>query len=152
MIPYVMDCQLWYGRVKNRVAKKYLRDCFRNKKLVAAMADIKEGDLVRNCSGFNMRVGKISPCYVKVGKGSVLLDIDLESDTGAGCSFAHCGIEPAWTREATVRWWEESCKYWLSVGDPWHFAQMMEFTTIDREGKQVFDSEGYYKKYPKDKY
>ena len=149
MIPKVLGCPLWFGKIKRRVAKKYLGkgSVWRDTKFLAKMADMKEGDLFRDCSAFNVRLAEIEPFYRKVGKGWVLMDIDLTNDKGGSCSFYHCGVEPAWSREDTLAYWVESVKHWLAQDDPWHMAKRYEFTTVHPDGQATVDWQGLKAKY-----
>lgn len=137
IVPAVMGCPLWVG-VKPRVAKKYLAPLWRSH-LCASMAQTGVGDLVRDCSGFNVRVSKVEPVYRRAGSGTVLHDIEITNENGGLCSFLHCGVEAAVSREATIAYWEQMVAYWTSVGDPWRFAQRYEFTTVDADGVATVD-------------
>lgn len=148
MIPQVLGCPLWFGRIKNRVAKKHLPGkIWRDKKFLAMVSDLKEGDLIRDCSSFNVKITKINPLYRQVGKGWVIYDIDITNDKGGSCSFSHCGVEPAWTRKDILAYWEEALKYWREQGDPWHFVKRYEFTTVDDNGVATVDYKGLKEKY-----
>lgn len=148
-IPTIFGFPLWYGKIKNRIAKKHLFGVLKCKAFIKAFSNFKEGDLIQNCSAFNIHIGKFFPCYCKHGNGFVLVDIDIESDTGAGCSLQNCGIDLPKSRENILKYFEESNKYWSSVGDPWNFVKRFEFTTIDPEGKAIIDYKAYDLKYPK---
>lgn len=98
-IPTLFDCPL-YVNMKRRVAKKYLNRWMRqhfssdSKRMwnwIAAMENVKEGDLVHTCSGFNGKIIEITPQYRSVGNGAVLVDVDLWTTTG-GCSALCCGV------------------------------------------------------------
>jgi hypothetical protein len=149
-IPTVMGCPLWRGRIKQRVAKKYLKDWrWPDRAFLTLMANVKVGDLIRDCSAFNVRVAEIEPRYCLVGKrgGNVLEDIDITNDKGGSCSFMRCGVAPAWTREDILRDWAEKVKYYEARGDEWDFAKRYEFTTVLEDGQAVVDSVGLKAKY-----
>ncbi len=143
-----MGYPLWFGRVKRRVAKKYLqRPIWRDKRFLHAMADVAPGDLIHDCSSFNVRSTHFKPRYRRVGRGYVLVDIDITNTLGGGCSFVHCGVEPAWPRSHIIRYWETRLPLWRANGDEWDFAKRYEFTSVDEEGKAIFDRSGYEAKY-----
>jgi hypothetical protein len=137
-----------YRNMKRRVAKKHL--LFKDDwDVLATMANTKPGDLIRDCSGFNVRIAKLFPMYRTVGNGQYLVDIDIENDKGGSCSFLHCGVEPAWSRADIVKYYEAMCEHWKKVGDPWQFAARYEFTTVDEEGQATVDYKGFELKYPR---
>jgi hypothetical protein len=148
--PSILGCPLWFGRIKSRTAKKHLcHDIFRDSKFLASMAEYQEGDLICDCSAFNVRIARIEPRYRRLAgeHGQILVDIDITNDRGGGCSFAHCGVEPARSREDILQHWEESVAYYKENGDRWNFAKRYEFTTIDKDGIATVDYAGLKAKY-----
>lgn len=100
-VPTLFGQPLWYGRIKKRVAKKYLNRWsigyilrYNQKKF----ATLGIGDLINNCSGFNVEITEIEPEYRSVGNGFVLSGIHFWTSRG-GCSLCHCGIEAELSRE-----------------------------------------------------
>jgi hypothetical protein len=132
MIPQVMGYPLWCGRIKKRVAKKYLRLTFRDREFLSLMASIGEGDLVNDCRMANVRIKELAPQYVRRAGGYVLNDVLITDDKGSGCSLIHCGVKPGKSREEILERHEASNAYWAAHGDTWDFVKRSEFTTFGR--------------------
>jgi hypothetical protein len=158
-ISVVMGCPLWLGKVKARVAKKHLIGVFRNRAYLTEMSQIKPGDLISDCSSFNVRVASVEPRYytpsarwvggtLRTLRFRVLVDIDITNDKGGICSLAHCGVELPRSREDIIRDWEERIPWYIANGDTWDFAKRYEFTTVLPDGQAIVDYEAMYRKYP----
>ena len=115
MIPTILGFPIWKGKVKRRVAKKYLAK-FRQTWMLGPHAEdmrsIGIGDFINDCTGFNRRIAKMHPSYVVVGRrryhwdepkpetgarsgnGFILIDVDIVNDQGGCCSLASCGVQP----------------------------------------------------------
>jgi len=95
MIPTILGFPLWKGRIKPRVAKKYLRR-WRHEWFLKAgpLAKLTIGDSVNDCSGQNGQILSMKPRYYGVRGGQVLGDVDITTEN-TGCSLVSCGIEPA---------------------------------------------------------
>ncbi len=90
----------WYGNIKARYIKgHHCRTIIRPNSYAVRLFNnsLKVGDVVNDCSGFNKIVQEINPFYGY--RFDVLTDIDLTMTDGSGCSFRHCGVSPAQTRE-----------------------------------------------------
>lgn len=102
MIPTLFGYPLWYGKVKNRRAKKILvkNQFYHILKAQPAFSNMKIGDVVNTCDGFNHKIYNIIPEYQQIGKGFYLINIDLViDDQGKTCSLGFCGIAPAYSRD-----------------------------------------------------
>lgn len=98
---YIYSLPIWKN-VKRRVAKKYLKRYASDWMLdprAKVFANLKPGDIVNTCSGFNNKIKQIIPYYFAVGKGQVLFSIDLVMEKGSVCDAQMCGVEPARSRE-----------------------------------------------------
>jgi hypothetical protein len=127
MIPTILGFPLWKGKIKRRVAKKYLSK-FKQTWMLKAdhLSRLGIGDFVNNCSGFNDLILKMRPQYVACGGGQVIIDVDLMTEN-TGCSLCCCGIEPKLSREVVeqrlvdhYRKWTlgEYGKLWFGEGSP----------------------------------
>ena len=147
--PKILNCPLWYGKIRRRVAKKHLPKCFRDKFWVASLANLKEGDMINDCSGYNVKIFKIEPIYKRVGKnGQVLVDIDITvNEWGGSCSLRSCGIIPALSREMIVQRMKKFIDRQKESGDDWNFAKRWEFTTLDENGIATINFQGIKDKY-----
>lgn len=137
-----IDRRLFY-RMPVRLAKKCIGN--RAAKLNYAV-NLKPGDLISTCKGFNEKIVEITPCWTNYGlrRGWYVYDFDVVTESGS-CSVAHCCSFPLETREEIY----ESWKYWLAVPDEqgWGFkkyAQRIE--EVRAAGEHAFDENGqpYY--------
>jgi hypothetical protein len=86
---------------------------------------LKPGDLINDCTGFNVVIRKIEPdiMYVNNGRGGwYICDIDFTTEPlGGSCSLMHCGIQsPRTPKEITnyiKRWYDE----WGEPHGGWHW-------------------------------
>lgn len=118
-IPTLFGCPLWMGKIKKRVAKKYLNRWsigYIAKHNLAKFSKLGVRDLINDCSGFNVEITKVNPEYVHVGKGKVLIDITFDTD-GGSCSLTHCGIESELSREEVEKQHVEFLQSWFNSGD-----------------------------------
>lgn len=117
-VPTIFGYPLWGGKIKRRVAKKYLNR-WRLGKLINKLGlkyfDLKEGDLVNDCTGFNGSIIEIEPYYHPVGRAMVMVDVDLTT-SNTGCSLIHCGVCHPLSRE-------EIEKQTLSFLENWTFGE-----------------------------
>lgn len=137
-IPKVMGFPLYTG-VKRRVAKSYYHLFFRNWKWYKQFENAKPGDLLNDCSGFNIRVAKLRPEYCPIGKnGKVLVDITIENDKGGCCSLTNCGIEWGLPKEEVISRREAFLEEIRKSGkDEWGFLERSKSISVDEEGKLV---------------
>lgn len=145
MIPTLFGFPLWYGKIKNRVAKKYLIHNLRIKDYINPVSQLKVGDFVRNCSGFNIKIAKLTPEYFRVGKGFVLYDVEIINSNGGCCSFINCSIEPALPRDKIIERYEKMLEYWKANVDEWNFVKRYNCTTVDENGVATVDWLAYDK-------
>jgi len=159
MIPKLFGLPIWKGKIKKRVAKKWLRH-FRNTWMIGAWAQrefstLGVGDFVNDCTGYNGRIQEINHIYRRIGKGkgAILLDIDFQT-SNTGCSLCSCGVEPKLSREEVERhsiefakdyWMGEGGKTWLGGDTPEYrkslaFAQKMIFHI--ENGFHITDEDG----------
>jgi hypothetical protein len=56
---------------------------------------LKPGDLINDCSMFNVVIREVQPCIVYTKRGWYIYDVDFTTEPfGGGCSLMHCGVEP----------------------------------------------------------
>jgi hypothetical protein len=100
-VPTIFGCPLWLGKIKRRVAKKYLNRWsigYQLRKRGKLIATLDIGDLINDCSGFNGTIIEIDPMYRRVAGGDVLVDVDLTT-SNTGCSLTSCGVTEEQPRE-----------------------------------------------------
>lgn len=119
----ILGFPLWRGKIKRRVAKKYFnryRLAWMLQTKATAAYKLTIGDYVNDCSGFNGKIQSLEPAYRQVGKGSILIDVDLQT-TNTGCSLNSCGVEPALSRELIETQQAEHLREWSlgSGGKTW---------------------------------
>jgi hypothetical protein len=136
MIPTILGFPLWRGKIKRRVAKKYLRrfrhEWMLKRDIQAAMSKLDVGDLINDCTGLNGKILEMDAFYYRIGtgKGAILMDVDIQT-ANSGCSLTHCGVEPALPREyiearkvAFLKEWTlgEPGEHWYGKGTEKHTA------------------------------
>ena len=101
-IPMLFGFPLWDGPIKSRLAKKYLNRWsighFLKKDVRAKFGNLKVGDLINDCTGFNGAIIEIQPEYIHRFGAWLLTDIDLQTENTV-CSLTACGIEPELSRD-----------------------------------------------------
>jgi hypothetical protein len=127
MIPTILGCPLWKGKISKRLAKKYLRK-FQNSWMLKSnvqkeMANLDIGDYINDCTGLNGQIKEIFPIYRRIGmgKGAVLIDVDITS-ANTGCSLCHCGIQPAQSQKDIEDRKLSFAKNWIlgEGGETWY--------------------------------
>ena len=83
-----------YKRV-NRLA--FLRHVPRSRQAHLKWAlKLKPGEVINDCSGFNVIIREIEPQVHFTKRGWYIYDVDFTVEPfGGGCSLIHCGVEPA---------------------------------------------------------
>lgn len=72
---------------------------YRMKRIKWAMS-LKPGDLINDCSGFNVIIREIDPDVRTFHNGWFIQNVDFTVEPyGGGCSLMHCGVEPPKPRE-----------------------------------------------------
>jgi hypothetical protein len=119
-VPQILGVPLWRGRIKRRVAKKWLRR-FRNSwMLKSPLRKLRVGDAVNDCSGQNGKVLTVRGYY----SHKVLVDVDIQTES-TGCSLRSCGISPAWPPGEVQRAYVEFLRTWTlgESGKHWYGPQ-----------------------------
>ena len=83
-----------YNRV-NRLA--FLRHVPRSRQKHLKWAlGLKSGDIINDCSSFNVVIREIEPQIFFTKRGWYIYDVHFTTEPfGGGCSLIHCGVEPA---------------------------------------------------------
>lgn len=86
---------------------------------------VKPGDLINDCSGFNVIVRSVEPDIWETPRGWLIHDVDLFVEPyGGTCSLRHCGVVPAKTVREIEKWFNNFYSKWndgpYSDGG-WHF-------------------------------
>jgi hypothetical protein len=123
MIPKIFGFPIWRGKIKSRVAKKYLHK-WRfgwplRKDWQREFSNLGIGDFINDCSGNNGRILEMTPFYSRCGRGQILLGVDFQT-TNTGCSLGSCGIEPKLSREVIEERKIEFAREWFldESGEP----------------------------------
>lgn len=77
---------------------------------------MKAGDIINDCSAFNVRVAEIDPDYLQhwqYPKAQFLVGIDFTDHKGGSCSLVHCGVEFGISREEVEKRSLEYYEDWL---------------------------------------
>lgn len=146
MKPSLFGFPIWTGKVKRRVAKKYLRRFRREHTLRSeyqrTFSGISVGSYVNDCSGMNGRIVSMTPCYHPVGRGAaVLVDVDFMT-TNTGCSLASCGVEPALSREVIEKSILEHHKEWTlgDGGKTWYGTDTEKYAKAVEHAQRVIST------------
>lgn len=123
-----------YHNLPWRIAKKWLADS-RLYKLIGAV-DLKPGDLISTCKGYNEVIEEIRPEIYQINKGWVVSDFSVQTagPNGGNCSVLHCCTFPLETKE-------EVAKYWLSHQGPEYDKWVTNWYGGDID--RYFESPGY---------
>jgi hypothetical protein len=140
-IPCLFGAPL-YHNMKRRTAKKYIRHfwrhAFTNEKdyhrWFKDMADRGAGQLINGCSGFNERIKEIQSTYYKIGKGDILYEIQIYSESGACCDARHCGVDVPITYEQALKTLDEIRKRSDAAEWGWDQRYNAEKFTLHKDG------------------
>ncbi len=118
-VPEIFGHPFWCGKIKRRVAKKILnrkrynlmRYFFKNRSKF-----INPNMLVNDCTGYNGAVLETDPVYRRLGKGWILVDVDMTT-ANTSCSLTHCGIKPELTQSEIEARKKSFIKNW-TLGEP----------------------------------
>lgn len=104
-----------YKNVSRFVAKRMLRTRYR--KLVQWGLTLKPGDLINDCSAFNVRIIEIDQDIIYYHNGWVIVDISfMTTPYGGRCSLINCGVEPAKPRDVLEQEHLKWIKSYISTG------------------------------------
>jgi hypothetical protein len=104
-----------------RLYKKFSRFKFKRmisrsleKRLLWAL-NLNPGDLVYDCSAFNVVVRDIQPLALFNGRGYAIHDIEIIHEPfGGSCSVVHCGVGKPKSRHEIEKNYLIFLRYWLS--------------------------------------
>ena len=97
-------------------------------------SNYKVGDMVNDCTGFNVVITELFPSYRPVGRhGKVLSDVTIYSANNSA-SLLHCGIEPPKSYEELKAQLAERTKYEEATGDKWGFLKMYQEGALNPDG------------------
>jgi hypothetical protein len=78
---------------------------------------LKPGDIINDCTAFNVRIISIDPDIRRTGHGWYIMNVDFQvSPFGGFCSLNHCGIEPELPRDKIEHDWLEYTEQDISSG------------------------------------
>lgn len=135
-----------YRNTTKRIAKKKIG---RRWAKFNFASQLKPGDLISTCKGYNEKILEITPCWTNYGlaKGEYICDFDIITESGSSCSLMHCCTTPTETLEEVIAYWKsfntEEGRKWLE--DMWEKGwKCWRRNLLDdlRDGKQVFDKDG----------
>jgi hypothetical protein len=156
MIPIILGFPLWRGKIKNRVAKKILTRWRQGWMLHSKMSNLGIGDFVNTCTGYNSRIGKLTPEYFTINSngGQILGDITIESDKCGHCSLSNCGVEPKLSQEEIEKRKVEFLReytlgelgeIWFGKGSQKHLdaiARANHIISLIESGEHITDQDG----------
>lgn len=80
---------------------------------------LKKGDMINDCSGYNVEIIDIEEVIVNTSKGFYIFDIEFHTKNliGTGtCSLRHCGVEKPKNREEVEKYILDFNQYFISSG------------------------------------
>jgi hypothetical protein len=78
----------------------------RREKILKWAMTLQPGDIINDCTSFNVRILDIDYDIRQTGRGWYIINVDFKvTPYGGGCSLIHCGVTPAWSREKVEREW-----------------------------------------------
>jgi hypothetical protein len=77
---------------------------------------LKPGDLINDCSSFNVRIKYSDPDYIKTGNGWYIYDFTFTLESGGSCSLIHCGVEAAPSRDKVESDWIKWAEGYINSG------------------------------------
>ena len=142
-----------YSHVSRFMVRKHINRK-KERKLKWALT-LNPGDLINDCSGFNVRVRDIYPCYIQTSKGWYIYDVQIELEpNGNYCSLINCGVIPSLSRNQVEFNWLEWAQNYINSGSlkRWYAEDIFMFNkqlniminNIDRikNGKHITDESG----------
>ena len=134
----------FYWHIKRRLAKKLIARIgkYAWKKLVLA-DNLKEGNIIHTCKGYNEVIEKIEPRAWFTKKGCLIHDLDIILVGGGSCSLQHCCTLPIYSKQEVFETW----KRWADVPDGgWDFdPQHNALIKAIKNGEDPFDENGCVK-------
>jgi len=112
-----------YHHTTKRIAKK-VHGGYDWKALNAAK-DLKVGDMIHTCKGWNDIIRKITPEWfdardLRIKRGRVVIDIAIETDS-TNCSVILCCTLPVPTKDQIMEYWKRFSKDpHYGIGSPWY--------------------------------
>jgi hypothetical protein len=141
-IPKVMGFPLYRGRIKKRLLKKLMvhMDWSTLDRCTIGLANIKIGDFVSDCSGFNGKILDMAPNYWRFTKHyQRLIDVDIYT-TNSSCSVCNCAIGLPKTQLEIETYVLGFIKKWIfgESGKRWYGETTEEYKAcIERATKTV---------------
>lgn len=84
---------------------------------------LKPGDLINDCSGFNVVIHEVEPDYWRSPRrrGWAITNVYFTLDPHGSCSLLHCGVEPARPRD------ELEAEFLANYGHPTYVDQLRQW-------------------------
>lgn len=138
-VPTCFGFPMWKGKIKKRVAKKRINRRWKPKYGKSHFSRMKEfanygiGDLINDCTAFNVKITELDPDYWQFGSGEVLMNVDIRSALNSA-SFWHCGIEHPKSYKDLKAQIEKDIEAWEKAGDEYGFAKRYREGTLNPDG------------------
>lgn len=135
--------QRFYSNVKRRIAKKFVSKCGLSWRKLVLACDLKEGDIIHTCHGYNEVIKEIESIAHFTKNGWVIYDLDIILENGGSCSLQHCCTLPSPSKQDQLSMW----KRWAEPEYPeWDFGdQHKMLIEAIRNGKDPFEENGCIK-------
>lgn len=136
---------LYEGFRKRRVAKKYMNWKPGLFLYLSRWSQVRIGDVIHTCNGFNDRVTSIEPEYRRVSRGRLVVrDFDVTCETGNHSAMHCCGLDLL-SRDEIIRYfvrWNEETNRKSAMG--WGMLDVIATAQACAEGRgeTLFDEQG----------
>lgn len=78
---------------------------------------LKPGDIINDCTGFNVKIIEVQPEVWQTGRGWYISNVDFKvTPFGGICSLIHCGIVPEISREKVEADWLVHTENYINSG------------------------------------
>lgn len=125
-----------YKNMKKRLAKKYIGYTWKQLNIAK---DLKVGDIVHTCRGYNEIIREIKPEYSYwLKKGIFANDFEISIDAGY-CKYTYC-CKPAMTKDQIMQYWANVAKN--NPVNEWHSEQSLAIIAAIKNNECPFDDNG----------
>jgi hypothetical protein len=103
---------------------------------------LKPGDMINDCSGFNVVIARADPEVYHTNKGWYIYDVIFTNEHGGCCSLRNCGVSPPLS-VADIEKYKRQFYDCHKAGGGWHFKTDKDPVWVNlSSGKPICDELG----------
>lgn len=103
---------------------------------------LSPGDLINNCSGFNVEIKTITPIIWNLTRGWIFYDVEFETSPGGFCSLRSCGVSPPRSVAEIEQYMHRFYDSW-TTGNGWNYKTDKDPVWVSlSSGKPICDELG----------